>query len=513
MTNKKKLRAVGYPRYSSDNQREESIVAQMRAIAEYCKSKGYVLVGNYPDEAKTATTDRRPNFQKMIKDSDRGLFDIVVVHKLDRFARDRYDSAHYKRKLKRNGVRVESVLEHLDNSPESIILESVLEGMGEYYSKNLSREVLKGMNENAEIGIHIGGRPPYGLAVNKETRKYEIDPKRYRAVQIYFDGIETGMSNDDIADKLNNLGFRTQTGKKFTKNSFDGWAQNRKYKGDYTWNVATSKDEDGRRNNHLKKPESEQTIIPGIIPAIIKSDQFERVNKIMSTRKHKAGTFKAKIIYLLTGKVYCANCGAAYAGNSYRNQKSADNTLLCYYKCSSKCGNTSVRKDDIEQIVKENLILNCFSKEGTQEILKRVKELYRQQRQSTQEDISPIKNELKEINQKINNWIEALGKGIKGLEDKIVEAQNRQEALEEELMRIELIQNTEELPDDTIMRIIEDKKHLLHTADEQQQKEVLQEYVERITIQPSKDINSYNVDITYRVFNGGGEGIRTPVRR
>jgi len=97
MKEKKKIRAVAYPRYSSDNQREESIVAQMKAIAEYCKNKGYALVGNYPDEAKTATTDRRPNFQKMIKDSDRGLFDVVVVHKLDRFARDRYDSAHYKR--------------------------------------------------------------------------------------------------------------------------------------------------------------------------------------------------------------------------------------------------------------------------------------------------------------------------------------------------------------------------------------------------------------------------------
>lgn len=507
------IRAVGYPRYSSDNQREESIAAQMKAIAEYCKRKGYVLVGSYPDEAKTATTDRRPNFQRMIKDSEKGLFDVVVVHKLDRFARDRYDSAHYKRKLKRNGVRVESVLEHLDNSPESIILESVLEGMGEYYSKNLSREVLKGMNENAEAGIHVGGRPPYGLLVNKETRRYEIDLRRYRAVQMYFEGIDNDLTNEEIADQINKAGFRTQTGKLFTKNSFDGWAFNRKYKGDYTWNVSSSKDEDGKRNTHKKKPIEEQHIIPNAFPAIIEESLFERVYKKMMERRHKPGRLKAKVTYLLTGKIYCANCGSPYAGNSYRNSKSSENTLLCYYKCASKCGNTSVRKDDIENIVKENLIAHCFSAEGTKEILDRVKELYKQQRQSAQNDVSPIKDELKELSQKINNWIDALGKGIKGLEDKIIEAQQRQESLEEELMRIEIIQSTEELPDEKIMRIINDKKHLLNTADEQQQKEVLQEYVERINIQPSKDINSYSVEITYRVFNGGGEGIRTPVRR
>ena len=154
-------RAVAYPRYSSDNQREESIIAQMRAIEQYCQQKGYVLVNSYPDEERTATTDRRPNFQQMIQDSAKRLFDVVVVHKLDRFARNRYDSAHYKRVLKKNGVRVESVLS-LDNSPESVVLESVLEGMAEYYSLNLAREVRKGMRENAEQGIHTGDYHPMG---------------------------------------------------------------------------------------------------------------------------------------------------------------------------------------------------------------------------------------------------------------------------------------------------------------------------------------------------------------
>ncbi|MGC7872587.1 recombinase family protein [Desulfosporosinus sp. SYSU MS00001] len=128
------IRAASYTRYSSDNQREKSIAAQERAIEEYCNKKGYVLVKRYADEAKSATTDNRSNFQCMIEESMLGAYEVLIVHKLDRFARNRYDSAHYKRKLKLNGIRLESVLEQLDNSPESVILESVLEGMAEYYS-------------------------------------------------------------------------------------------------------------------------------------------------------------------------------------------------------------------------------------------------------------------------------------------------------------------------------------------------------------------------------------------
>jgi len=126
----KLIRAAAYGRYSSDNQREESITAQLRAIEEHCAKKGYVLVKTYTDEAKSATTDNRASFQQMIADSELDLFDVVLVHKLDRFARNRYDSAFYKRKLKLNKVSVESILEQLDNSPESISLESVLEGHG-----------------------------------------------------------------------------------------------------------------------------------------------------------------------------------------------------------------------------------------------------------------------------------------------------------------------------------------------------------------------------------------------
>ena len=138
------------------------------------------MVGEYCDLAKSATTDDRPQFLNMVTDSKNKGFDLAIVHKLDRFSRNRYDSAYYKRELKRNGVTLISVLENLDDSPESIILESVLEGMSEYYSRNLSREVMKGMRETALQCKCLGGSPPYGYKVNKETRKYEIDESAER---------------------------------------------------------------------------------------------------------------------------------------------------------------------------------------------------------------------------------------------------------------------------------------------------------------------------------------------
>ncbi|MEC0234423.1 recombinase family protein [Paenibacillus kribbensis] len=512
-TSSKLIRAVAYPRYSSDNQREESITAQMRAIEEYCRQKGYVLVNSYPDEEKSATTDKRPNFQRMIQDSSKHLFDVVIVHKLDRFARNRYDSAHYKRILKRNGVRVESVLEHLDNSPESIVLESVLEGMAEYYSLNLAREVRKGMRENAEEGKHTGGLPPYGLRVHPETRKLEIDPTRYKAVQIYFDSIENDVPNEQIASILNDKGYRTLAGRKFTKSSFATWASNIKYKGDYVFDVSAPKDEDGKRNTNNKKPLDQQIIIPGVIPAIIQPDQWDRVNLKMNARKRKPGRMKAKVNYLLTGKIYCGNCGALYAGNSYTNHKSSEKTVLSYYKCQSKCGNTNVRKDDIEHLVIDKLLGECFSTDGMGEIITSVQKLYQKEKRQTENDVEPIKKELKELDAKISNWMEALGAGIKSVIESIKQAEQRKEALEYELQKAEIMKQTNILDESLILKILESKKDSLLSVDEDEKKQVLQEYVDRVVIQPSRDINNFKAEITYRVFSNGGEGSRTPVRR
>ena len=169
------MRAVIYARYSSDNQREASIEGQLRECMEFATYNGIQVIDNYIDRAMSAKTDNRPEFQRMIKDSYKHAFDCIIVWKLDRFARNRYDSAHYKTILKKNGVKVVSAKETIAEGSEGILLESVLEGMAEFYSAELAEKVTRGLKENALKGLYNGGSVPFGYVINAE-RKLAIDP-------------------------------------------------------------------------------------------------------------------------------------------------------------------------------------------------------------------------------------------------------------------------------------------------------------------------------------------------
>lgn len=192
------MNAVIYARYSSDNQREESIEGQLRDCREYAEQNKLAIVGNYIDRALSARTADRPDFQRMIHDSEKRLFDVVLVWKLDRFSRDRYDSAHYKHILKKNGVRVVSVKEAIADGPEGIILESMLEGMAEYYSAELAVKVRRGQRENAMKCRNNGGTLAYGYSVNKETGALVVNPKTAPIVREIFSRYDKGELIKDI---------------------------------------------------------------------------------------------------------------------------------------------------------------------------------------------------------------------------------------------------------------------------------------------------------------------------
>lgn len=169
------MKAVIYARYSSDNQREESIEGQIRECTAFAEKNGITILRHYIDRAFSAKTDNRPEFQNMIKDSGKRLFDMVIVWKLDRFARNRYDSARYKATLKKNGVKVVSATEVISDGAEGIILESVLEGYAEYYSADLSEKVVQGMTENALKTKYNGGTLPIGYQIDSD-QCFQLDP-------------------------------------------------------------------------------------------------------------------------------------------------------------------------------------------------------------------------------------------------------------------------------------------------------------------------------------------------
>lgn len=322
--------AVLYARYSSDNQREESIDAQIDAISKYAKQRNFIIIDEYIDRAKTATSDRRPNFQKLIKDSGKGQFSTVIVHKLDRFARNKYDSAIYKQKLKANGVNLISVTEQLDGSPESIILESVLEGMAEYYSSNLAREVRKGMLENAKRSLHTGGRPPLGYSIL--DKKLVINEYEAEAVRLIFDRFIVGTPYPEIIAELNQRGFKTRNGQEFAKNSLYEIITNQKYAGVYVYNRASAATSKGQRNNHLSKPDSDVVRNVGGCPAIVTPEVFQRASEIIKANKRLRGGVAAREKYLLSGLVICGSCQNPMHGNRYvggRNQHT-----YVTYRCS-----------------------------------------------------------------------------------------------------------------------------------------------------------------------------------
>ena len=181
--------AYAYARFSSDNQREESIDAQLRAIEEYCNREGIKLLRVFRDEAFSARTAKRPAFQELFGLIREKPADYLIVHKLDRFARNRADAAFYRSKLKEAGMRLVSVLERLDDSPESIIMEGILESMNEYYSANLSRETRKGLKENIMQGKRNGAKAPLGYdAVNQHLIPNGKAPIITNLFRMYADG-------------------------------------------------------------------------------------------------------------------------------------------------------------------------------------------------------------------------------------------------------------------------------------------------------------------------------------
>ena len=208
--------AVIYARYSSERQTEQSIEGQLHVCNDYAKRNDLVIVGTYIDRAMTGTNDNREDFQRMLKDSDKKSFDYVLVYKLDRFSRNKYEMAIHRKHLKDNGVKILSAMENIPETPEGILLESLLEGMNQYYSEELSQKAKRGMRETRMKGKFTGGRVNYGYSCH-EQKLSVIDEEAAVLLEIFTDYAK-GKSLTDIANDLNARGI-TNRGKPFRMNS------------------------------------------------------------------------------------------------------------------------------------------------------------------------------------------------------------------------------------------------------------------------------------------------------
>lgn len=480
--------AVLYARFSSDNQREESIEAQERAINDYCQRNGLTIVDKYIDRARSATTDRRPEFQRMIAESETGKFSTVVIHKLDRFSRDKFDSANYKRKLKMNGCRVVSVLENLDGSPESIIMESVLEGMAQYYSANLAREVKKGMTETALKCKHTGGLPPTGFRVNKDTKLLEIDEDEAPIVRRIFELYNSGMGYLSICADLNDTAYTTKLGVPFGKNSIRSILVNEKYTGTYIFNRATAHDMFRHRNNNTSKPYEDIIRIEGGCPAIIDKETFEAARERMSKNARAPGRFLAKEPYMLSGIIVCGECGTSFSGN--RRYGGRNKLLYVSYRCGQRardksCDNKEIRAEYIDGFVLDLLEKHFFTDKAIVLLTAKLNRHVQEQAAQSANVIPQTRKKLETVNRQIDNITAAIADGLYQPSMK-----DRLDALESEKIKIEadlrlLSEVQPEIPTITEGMIRETLTHFKHFVQTRNIPEVarfISTYVERVEI-------------------------------
>ncbi len=223
--------AVVYARYSSHKQGEQSIEGQLAEAYKYADEHGLKIIHEYVDRATTGRTDNREQFQRMLKDTAKNQFSIIICWKVDRFGRSREEIAINKSKCKRNGVRVEYIAETIPKTNEGVILESVLEGMAEYYSLQLSENIRRGQRASAEKCQHVGGSPPLGYLVDPDTKRLVINPKTAPTVQLAFELYTQGLPVSKVTEELNRRGLRTVRGRKFTKNSLYSVLSNERYTG------------------------------------------------------------------------------------------------------------------------------------------------------------------------------------------------------------------------------------------------------------------------------------------
>ena len=384
-----KMNGIIYARYSSEAQKEDSIDGQLRECRAFAERNDIQIVDTYIDRAFSAKTDNRPSFQKMIKDSNRKNFDVVLVWKLDRFARNRYDSAHYKALLKKNGVRVISVTESISEGAEGILLETLLEGMAEYYSVELAEKVARGMKENALKCKYNGGTLPIGFTIDKE-KHYQLDEITAPAVLDAFKMYANGMGMQQIADELNIRGVRTQRHNgKLDVDNITSMLHNRKYIGEYKFH---------------------DVVIPGGIPAIVPQSLFDKVQERMKLNKKAPAKHKAEDEYLLTTKLYCAKCKCFMVGES---GTSHTGEVHRYYKCVSVkehrgCNKKTVKKDWIENLVLEQIQKIILD----DDLLERLTDMALEKLGSENKVLPILQKRYSETEKAINNMLNAIEQGI-----------------------------------------------------------------------------------------------------
>ena len=386
--------AVIYARYSSYGQTEQSIEGQVRECTDYARLNNILIIDSYIDRAMTGTNDNRADFQRMLKDSCKKAWDLVLVYKLDRFSRNKYEMAIHRKTLRDNGIRLVSVKENIPDTPEGIILESMLEGMAEYYSVELAQKVMRGQKETRIKGNYCGGGIPYGYKVEKINgeKKYVVKEEEAAVVVRIYEEYAAGKICRDIIDGLSADGIYARDGKPFGRCAIYGILQNERYTGVYRHKT------DG--------------VFLNTFPRIVPQALFETVQRIAKSNQHGGNSVEEP--YLLRGKLVCGHCGLPIRGDA---GTSKSGQVMRYYTCAgrkrikNKCPKKPLRKADLEQLVIDITLKALDNPKNIEPLVDRVFEL-NEKRAQTNNTLLILQNEIDECQRAIDNLMRAMEQGI-----------------------------------------------------------------------------------------------------
>ena len=424
--------AVIYARYSCDNQSEQSIEGQLHVCQEYAQRNNILILDTYIDRAMSGTNDNRPDFQRMLKDSANKAWDYCIVYKLDRFSRNKYETAIHKKTLRDNGVKVISAMENIPDTPEGIILESLLEGMNQYYSAELAQKDSRGMKETRRKGLYQGGPLLYGYML--EGRKIVINESEAEVVRFMYSEYSRGVYVRDILKQLEAKGIKYK-GRKFVKNSVYNILRNEKYSGKYMHG---------------------DEVVDNMYPQIVPTKLFEKVRAIVD--KNKYGKHSVKADFLLKNKLICGYCGQPMYAESGTTK---NGTRIYYYKCSSRkkksgsCSKSMIRKEVLEELVINAIMESLKTPETMDRIVSALMSL-QEDKLKVNSSLTLLLKEQKQTQVSIDNIVNAIERGVvsNATAKRLKELEERQQELER-LVLIEKSKSTVKLAEQDIRQYYE----------------------------------------------------------
>ena len=471
-------RAVIYARYSSNNQREASIEQQVQWSMDYAKRNGYTVIEIYADKAISGKTDNRPQFQKMMRESRKGLFDYVIAWKSNRMGRNMLQAMMNTTKLAEEGVKCLYTEESFDDTAAGRFALRNMMNVNQFFSENLAEDVRRGMIGNAEKCM-VNGRISFGFRKGSDGR-YEINEDEAKVVREIFDRILQDWKQIDIINDLNARGIKNHGGRTWKPSSFNTLLQNEQYKGVYQF--AEIRVEDG-------------------IPAIVDKRTFEEVQRKLRTKKNPRGRKRDVADYMLTGKLFCGKCKSPMVGVSGTSKTGAKHY---YYACQGKrqgtCDKKNVIKERIEGAVIDAVRTMIMDDESIDWIVAGYQKFIEAAREESA--VTAMEKELEDVKKGLANLLKAIEAGI--LTDttkaRMMELEDQRRDLETSI-RIEKAALTE-VSADQVRFLIEDYRDK-NLDDLEYQKELIRLFIQAVYV--------YDDHLKIVVNHGTGGDVTIPI--